>query len=111
VLEEEIQVVFDKKIRWLERKAWDGDATANSFAAKARAEVFTYFHAFAAACRRSYCQRLRIEGVTWLARRIPTAVFSASRPEQLLLLTSTSSVILTRLSGPRSRPITSQEIW
>jgi hypothetical protein len=29
-----------------------------------------------AACRRSDCQLLRIEGVTWLAWRIPTAVFS-----------------------------------
>jgi hypothetical protein len=27
-----------------------------------------------AACRRSYCQLLRIEGVTWSAQRIPTAV-------------------------------------
>jgi hypothetical protein len=29
-----------------------------------------------AACRRSYCQLLRIEDVTWSAWRIPTAVFS-----------------------------------
>jgi hypothetical protein len=29
-----------------------------------------------AACRRSDCQRLRIEGATWSALRIPTAVFS-----------------------------------
>jgi hypothetical protein len=27
-----------------------------------------------AACRRSYCQLLPIEGVVWSARRIPTAV-------------------------------------
>jgi hypothetical protein len=26
------------------------------------------------ACRRSYCQLLRIEGVTWSAQQIPTAV-------------------------------------
>jgi hypothetical protein len=29
------------------------------------------------ACRRSQCQLLRIEGATWSAQRIPTAVFSA----------------------------------
>jgi hypothetical protein len=34
-----------------------------------------------------------------------------SRPELLLFLSSSSSVALTRLSGPCSRPITSQRIW
>jgi hypothetical protein len=34
-----------------------------------------------------------------------------SRPEPLLFLPSSSSVVLTRLSGPRSRPSTSQKIW
>jgi hypothetical protein len=34
-----------------------------------------------------------------------------SRPEPLLLLPSSSSIVLTRLSGPRSRPTTSQKIW
>jgi hypothetical protein len=34
-----------------------------------------------------------------------------SRPEPLLFLPSSSSVLLTRLSGPRSRPTTSQEIF
>jgi hypothetical protein len=33
-----------------------------------------------------------------------------SRPEPLLFLSSSSSVVLTRLSGPRSRPTTSQKI-
>jgi hypothetical protein len=33
-----------------------------------------------AACRRSYYQLLRIEGVTWSAQRIPTAVFSVFYP-------------------------------
>jgi hypothetical protein len=28
------------------------------------------------ACRRSYCQLLRIEGATWSVWRVPTAVFS-----------------------------------
>jgi hypothetical protein len=38
-----------------------------------------------AACRRSDCQLLRIEGATWSAWRIPTAVFSRfSRQEPLL---------------------------
>jgi hypothetical protein len=34
-----------------------------------------------------------------------------SRPEPLLFLPSSFSVVLTRLSGPRSRPTTSQIIW
>jgi hypothetical protein len=37
-----------------------------------------------AACRRSNCQLLRIDGATWSAWRIPTAVFSVSRLELLL---------------------------
>jgi hypothetical protein len=43
---------------------------------------------------------LRIEGVAWSAQRI-----------SLLFLSSSSSVVLTRLSGPRSRPTTSQKLW
>jgi hypothetical protein len=31
--------------------------------------------------------------------------------EPLLFLPSSSSIVLTRLSGPRSRPTTSQKIW
>jgi hypothetical protein len=34
-----------------------------------------------------------------------------SRPDPLLFLPSSSSVVLTRMSGPRSRPTTSQKIW
>jgi hypothetical protein len=34
-----------------------------------------------------------------------------SRPEPLLLLPSSCSVVLTRLSGPLSTPTTSQKIW
>jgi hypothetical protein len=34
-----------------------------------------------------------------------------SRPEPLLFLPSSSSAVLTRLGGPRSRPTTSQKIW
>jgi hypothetical protein len=34
-----------------------------------------------------------------------------SRPEPLLFLPSSSSIVLTRLSGPRSGPTTSQKIW
>jgi hypothetical protein len=59
------------------------------------------------ACRRSNCQLLRIEGATWSAWRIPPAVFSRfSRQEPLCFLSSSSSVVLTRLSGTRSRPTT-----
>jgi hypothetical protein len=34
-----------------------------------------------------------------------------SRPEPLLFLSSSSSIVLMRLSGPNSRPTTSQKIW
>jgi hypothetical protein len=34
-----------------------------------------------------------------------------SRPEPLLFLSSSSSIVLKRLSGPRSRPTASQKIW
>jgi hypothetical protein len=38
------------------------------------------------------------------------AVTLFSRPEPLLLYSSSSSIDLTRLSGPRSRPTTTQKI-
>jgi hypothetical protein len=41
----------------------------------------------------------------------PTAVSRSSRPETLLFLSSSSSIVLTRLSGPRSRSTTCQKIW
>jgi hypothetical protein len=41
----------------------------------------------------------------------PQAVFSVTRPEPLLFLSSSSSIVLTKLSGPRSRSTTSQKIW
>jgi hypothetical protein len=54
---------------------------------------------------------LRIGGVAWSAQRIPTAVNLGSLDQEPLLFhSSSSSVILTRLSGPRSRPTTSQKI-
>jgi hypothetical protein len=39
-----------------------------------------------AACRRSWCRLLRIEGATWSAWGIPPAVFSFSRLEPVLFL-------------------------
>jgi hypothetical protein len=38
-------------------------------------------------------------------------VFSFSKPEPLLFLPSSSSIVLTKLSGPRPRPTTYQKIW
>jgi hypothetical protein len=55
---------------------------------------------------------LRTEGVVWSAQRIPTAVnLGFLDPEPLLSRSSSSSFIVTRLSGLRSRPTTSQKIW
>jgi hypothetical protein len=61
-----------------------------------------------AACRRSYCQILRIEGVT-SAQRVPTAVNLDFLDPEPLLFRPNSSVILTRLSRPRSRLTISQK--
>jgi hypothetical protein len=47
---------------------------------------------------------------TWSAWRIPTTVISISRPKPLLFLPSSSTLALTRLSGPRSIPTTCQKI-
>jgi hypothetical protein len=52
------------------------------------------------------CQRLRIEGATWSAWWIPTAAFLVFETEAATFLSSSSSVVLTRLSGPRSRHTT-----
>jgi hypothetical protein len=55
---------------------------------------------------------LRISGVAWSAQRIPTAVnLGFLDPEPLLFHSSSSPVILTRLSEPPSRPTMSQKIW
>jgi hypothetical protein len=49
-------------------------------------------------------QLLWLEDVAWSAQRIPTAVNPGFlEPEPLLFNPSSSSVILTRLSGPRSK--------
>jgi hypothetical protein len=56
---------------------------------------------------------LRIEDATWPAWRIPTAAFFCflDRGHYLFFFTISSSVVLTRLSEPHSRPTTSQKIW
>jgi hypothetical protein len=59
-----------------------------------------------AACRGSICQLVRIESATWSVWRTPPAVFSVFYTGAATFLSSSSSVVLTRLSGPRSRPIT-----
>jgi hypothetical protein len=41
----------------------------------------------------------------------PHPCFRISSPEPLLFLPTSSSIVLTRLSGPRSRPTTCQNIW
>jgi hypothetical protein len=53
---------------------------------------------------------LRVEGITWSVQRIPTAVNIGFLDRRWLLFhSSTSSVILTRLRGPRSRTTATQE--
>jgi hypothetical protein len=64
------------------------------------------------ACRRSQSQLLRIEGVAWSGQLIPMVVnLNFLDLEPLLFHSSSSSVILTRLSGHRSRPTSCQKIW
>jgi hypothetical protein len=56
---------------------------------------------------------------TFVDRRVPRGYRNwslrpyarLSRPEPLLFFSSSSSIVLTRLSGPSSRPTTSQKIW
>jgi hypothetical protein len=45
-------------------------------------------------------------GATWSAWQIPTAVFSVFYTRAATFLSSSSSVVLMRLSGPHSRPTT-----
>jgi hypothetical protein len=61
-----------------------------------------------AACRRNLCQicGLRVLSCQYNESLQPYSRFY--RPEPLLLIPSSSSIVLTRLSGPRSRPTTSQ---
>jgi hypothetical protein len=47
-------------------------------------------------------------GVAWW---IPMAVFSVFWTGDATFLSHSYSIILTRLSGPHSRPTTSQKIW
>jgi hypothetical protein len=50
-------------------------------------------------------------GVAWWAQRVPRPYSRFSRPQPLFFLPSSYSVVLTRLSGPRFRPTTTQKIW
>jgi hypothetical protein len=55
---------------------------------------------------------MRIEGCRVVSAAYPLRPLSRfSRPEPLLFLPSSSSVVLTRLRGPRSRPTASLKMW
>jgi hypothetical protein len=58
-----------------------------------------------ATCRRSQCQLLRIEGVALSEQRIPRPLIRFSWPEPLHFHCTSSSIILTRLSGPVPDPL------
>jgi hypothetical protein len=59
-----------------------------------------------------------VSAIFW-AKRVPRGQLDGSlrqhsrlsRPEPLFFLSSSSSIVLTRLSGPRFRPTTPQKIW
>jgi hypothetical protein len=62
--------------------------------------------------RRSWCHHMRIEGCRVVSVMDPLRLQSRlSRPKPLLFLSSSSTIVLTKLNGPRSRPTTSQKIW
>jgi hypothetical protein len=64
-----------------------------------------------AASRWSYCQLFRIVECRVVSAADPRRSYSRfSRPEPLLFLPSSSSVVLTRLSGPRSRHYFSENL-
>jgi hypothetical protein len=71
---------------------WPVDNKLHGFSPRAN-----YTDRATVACRRRYCQLLRIEGC---------CIVSA---ESILL--SSTSVVLTRFSEPRSRPTIYQKIW
>jgi hypothetical protein len=48
---------------------------------------------------------------SFCGQRVPCHRDGSTRPESLLFLSSSSSIVFTRLSEPRSRPTTSQKIW
>jgi hypothetical protein len=65
-----------------------------------------------AACRRSDCQLVRIEGATWSAWQIPPAVFSRfSRQEPLLFYQVAPQLYSRGWVGPRSKPTTLFFFW
>jgi hypothetical protein len=70
---------------------------------RSRSPQANYTDQATASCRRSYYQTLRVEGVAWLTQRIPMAdnlgFLGGSR---YFFNSSSSSVVLTRLSGSRS---------
>jgi hypothetical protein len=79
-------------------------STLNSVAFSPQAN---YTDRATAACRRSYCQLLRIDGVAWSAQLIPTAVnFGFLDRSRYISIQVAPQLFLTRLSGPRS-----QKIW
>ena len=54
----------------------------------------------------------RQRGVTWSAQRLPRPLISVFQTgAATFFYPSSSSIDLTRLSGPRSRPPTTQKIW
>jgi hypothetical protein len=55
---------------------------------------------------------LRVEGFAWSAQQIPTAVnLGFLNRSRYFFHSSSSSVVLTKLSGPPFQTPTSQEIW
>jgi hypothetical protein len=74
-------------------------------------EPASELHRATAACRRSYCQFLRIEGARGQRNGSQRPYSRFSRPGPLFLLPSSSSIVLMRLNGPSSRPTTYQKIW
>jgi hypothetical protein len=77
-----------------------------------RENLKSYVHTDDRRARRSYCRTVPVEGVVWLAQQVPTSVNVKSfRPKPLFFLGSSSSFIITRLSGIHSRLNSSRKMW
>jgi hypothetical protein len=98
--EEEILILHVKKSS-VRGKFSDVKKKLNGLSSRAN-----YTDRATASCRRSECQLLRIEGATWSAWQIPAAVFWVFWTGAATFLSSSSSVVLTGLIGPRSRSTT-----
>jgi hypothetical protein len=115
-----IRIMFDTRDYWVFRLCPSAhysleDTSSNNTIRKLRglSPRANYTDRATTACRKNYSQLMRIRLPLDQRDGFLRPYSRISRSEPLLLLRSSSSVVLTRLGGQRSRPTTSQKmnIW